>query len=422
MNERSVIIIGAGASGLAAACAAAEAGARVTVLEKNHVPGRKILSTGAGKCNLTNTQIAAGRYHGGAEGFITKTFKALPPSGAREFFEGLGLLTVRDSDGRVFPRSMKAADVVNILVNFMTGKGVELKLFTEVTGVKKTPSGFDVTVRGVPPQWEKNAAPGPESVLKCDAVIMAAGGPAYPQIGGSASGFDLARSLGHSVKPPQPVIVPLKVKENFIKQLEGIRVQAEAELLADRKVLASCRGEILFTKYGLSGPAILDLSRAAGFALRSGPVKCRLDLFPEYTAKDLAALMTERREKMADRFWRDYLCGLADERILLLLSDLAKVGPDKLVSSVADRAFDDFIRLLKCFEVEISGTLGFEDAMAAAGGVETSEVSPETFESASVKHLFITGELLDIDGDSGGYNLHFAWTSGLLAGRAAAGH
>ena len=344
---------------------------------------------------------------------------------------------MQDDDGRVFPRSMKAADVVNVLVNHMTGKGVELGTLCEAVKVSKTPDGFEITVRSVPPQWDKTGTPGPKTVLKCAAVILAAGGPAYPQIGGSVSGYDLARSLGHSIKPPQPVIVPLTVKEKFIKQLEGIRVQAAAELTAAGNIPARSRGEVLFTKYGLSGPAILELSRAAVFALKAGParlpgtqtsparppggqVKCRLDLFPEYTGEALAAFLLERRERMQDRFWRDFLCGLADERVLLLLSDLAKVGPDKLVSAVNEAAFGDFVRLLKCFEVEISGALGFEDAMAAAGGVETSEVSPETFGSAKIKGLFITGELLDIDADSGGYNLHFAWTSGLLAGRAAA--
>ncbi|OGS06656.1 MAG: hypothetical protein A2270_01380 [Elusimicrobia bacterium RIFOXYA12_FULL_51_18] len=420
MLKRSVVIIGAGASGLAAACAAAGAGARVTVLEKNHIPGRKILSTGAGKCNLTNTQVTPGRYHGGSAGFMNKTFKTLPPAGVREFFKSLGLLTIDESDGRVFPRSMKACDVVNVLVNYLTVKDIELKILTEALDVKKTPSGFELRVRTVPPQWEKRTVSGPETIIKCDNVILAAGGPAYPQIGGSVSGYTLARSLGHSVKPPHPVIVPLKVKESFIKQVEGIRTQAAVELLAVGKILARCNGEILFTKYGLSGPAILDLSRAAVFALQTGPVKCRLDLFPEYTDKTLISFLLERRGRMDGRFWRDYLCGLADERVLLLLSDLAKVGSDKLVSAVPDSVFKDFVRLLKNFEVEIIGTLDFADAMVAAGGVETSEISPETFESSKVKGLFITGELLDIDADSGGFNLHFAWTSGLLAGRAAA--
>ena len=420
MKDRNhIVIIGAGASGLAAACAAAEAGARVTVLEKNHAPGRKILSTGAGKCNLTNTRVISGRYHGGAAGFVDKVFEALPPENVRAFFESLGLLTVQDADGRVFPRSMKAADVVGTLVSFINWKNADLELLTEVRSVKRSPDGFEVTARRVPPKWEKKAVAGPETVLKCDAVILAAGGPAYPQIGGSASGYDLARALGHAIKAPEPVIVPLKVRESFITQVEGIRVQAALELNTGGKILARGRGEVLFTKYGLSGPAVLDLSRAAVLALKSGPVKCRLDLFPEYTAAEFHSLLLARREEMADRFWKDFLCGLADERLMLLLSDLAKVGPDKLVGAVPEKIFGDFVRLLKGFELGISGPLGFEDAMAAAGGVETSEVSPETFESLKTKGLFITGELLDIDGDSGGYNLHFAWTSGLLAGRAA---
>ena len=420
MNGKHVIIIGAGASGLAAACAAAEAGARGTVRVKNHVPGRKILSTGAGKCNLTNAHVTSVRYHGGTAEFVNKVFSALPPDNVRAFFESLGLLTVEDADGRVFPRSMKAADVVNVLVNFAYWKNVELKLLTEALEVQRGPEGFKVTIRTVPPKWEKDAAPGPKMVLNCDAVILAAGGPAYPQIGGTSSGYDLARSLGHSVKTPEPVIVPLKINESYIKQVEGIRVQAGLELFSAGKALARGRGEVLFTKYGLSGPAVLDLSRAAVFALRSGPVKCRLDLFPEYTDRDFRSFLLARKKEMADRFWRDFLCGLADERLLLLISDLAKFGSDKLVSAIPEKVFEDFARLLKKFELQISGPLGYEDAMAAAGGVDTSEISPETFASKKVKGLFITGELLDIDGDSGGYNLHFAWTSGLLAGKHAA--
>ena len=420
MSGKHVVIIGAGASGLAAACAAAEAGARVTLLEKNHVPGRKVLSTGAGKCNLTNAHVTSERYHGGTAEFVNRAFLALPPAGVSSFFEGLGLLTAQEADGRIFPRSMKAADVVNVLVNFAYWKNAELKLLTEALAVRKGPEGFNVTIRTVPPKWEKGSAPGPETILTCDAVILAAGGPAYPQIGGSASGYNLARSLGHAVKAPAPVIVPLKVNESYIKQAEGIRVQAGLELFSLGKLLARGRGEVLFTKYGLSGPAVLDLSRAAVFALMSGPVKCRLDLFPEYTDRDLRSLLLARKKEMGDRFWRDFLCGLADERLLLLFADLAKFGSDKLVGAIPEKAFEEFMRLLKKFELQISGPLGFEDAMAAAGGVATSEISPETFGSLKVKDLFITGELLDIDGDSGGYNLHFAWTSGLLAGKHAA--
>jgi len=419
MNKRHVIIIGAGASGLAAACAAAEAGARVTILEKNHVPGRKILSTGAGKCHLTNTRVSADRYHGGTKGFLAKTFAACPPESIREFFEGLGLLTVGDAEGRVFPRSMKAADVANTLLNFITAKGVEIKTLTEAAAIKKIPGGFQVAARGVRPKWEKKMAPATEILLTCDSVILSAGGPAYPQIGGTSSGYELAGSLGHTITSPQPVIVPLKVKENFVKQAEGVRVQAGLELLSGGKTIARSSGEVLFTKYGLSGPAVLNLSREAVFALRSGHVLCRLDLFPEYPVKRLTALLAERRKRMEDRFWRDFICGLADERVLLLLSGLAGSGPDKLVSAVPERVFTNFAGLMKELEFELTGPLGFEDAMVAAGGVETSEVAPDTFESKRVKDLFITGELLDIDGDSGGYNLHFAWTSGLLAGRAA---
>ena len=421
MRQRHVMIVGAGASGLAAACAAASAGARVTILEKNHVPVRKILSTGSGKCNLTNAHITSARYHGGTAGFIGKVFAACPPPRIRAFFEDIGVLTVQDAEGRVFPRSMKAADVANALVNLAAAKKAETRVLTEVSAVKRTNNGFEISARRVRPRWDKDRGTGPQISLACDSLILAAGGPAYPQIGGSDSGYGLARSLGHEVTAPRPVLVPLKVEQAFVKQAAGVRVQAAVELLAGGKVLACSRGETLFTEYGLSGPAPLELSRAAVLSLESGPAACRLDLFPEYSADRLEALLARRRAAMNGRLWREFICGLADERVLLLLSDLAGIYPGKLMDSVPERTFSGFSALLKSFELELSGTLGFGDAMATSGGVKTRDISPETFGSKKTKDLYVAGELLDVDGDSGGYNLHFAWTSGLLAGRAAAG-
>ncbi|HOW90596.1 MAG TPA: aminoacetone oxidase family FAD-binding enzyme, partial [Elusimicrobiales bacterium] len=297
MPKRHVIIVGAGASGLAAACAAAEAGAQVTVLEKNHVPGRKILSTGAGKCNFTNASVAPDRYHGGCAGFLDRVFSACPPERVRGFFDELGLLSAADGEGRVFPRSMKAADVANSLLNRMSERGAALRVLTEVTGAERGPGGFTVSAVKVRPKWEKGGAQRGEPVsFSCDSLILACGGPAYPQIGGSDSGYALARSLGHTAEPPRPALVPLKVRHSFVKQAAGVRLQTAAELVSGGNVLARSRGETLFTEYGVSGPAALELSRTAVFALGTAPAFLRLDLFPEYAGEALDALLSRRRE------------------------------------------------------------------------------------------------------------------------------
>lgn len=420
-SPKKIVIIGAGASGLAAACAAAEAGASVTLLEKNHVPGRKILSTGAGKCNLSNAGVNARHYHGGAAGFAARAFKAMPPAKVMDFFGGLGLLLRSEPDGRLFPRSLKAADVVHVLVNRLREKGAELALLTRAESVRRNTAGFEVTALKVPPKWEKKPEAGPAKTLTADAVILAAGSPAYPRIGGSALGLELARSLGHSVKAPLPVIAPFRIKEKCVRELDGIRVEAGLSVQAGGKPLGAERGEILFTDYGISGPPVLALSRAAAEALGTAAVSCHIDLFPDHARADLLSLLKKRRDAAPERPWEHFLCGLSDERVLGLLSARLKIAPAEAAGSVKDQVLAEFSGLLKEWRLELSGTLGFEDAMAAAGGVSTAEISPETFESKLCSGTFITGELLDIVGDCGGYNLHFAWTSGLLAGAAAAG-
>lgn len=417
---KKIIIIGAGASGLAAGCAAAEAGASVTILEKNHVPGRKILSTGSGKCNLSNTAVNARHYHGCAPGFAAHALKALPPGKVLDFFGGLGLLLRSEPDGRIFPRSLKAADVVNVLINRLAEKNAAPALLTCAESVRKTAAGFEVTVRRVPPKWEKKAEAGTPETLTADAVILAAGSPAYPRIGGSSLGLELARTLGHSVKNPKPAITPLKLKEKSVRELDGIRVEAVLSLQAGGKVLGEERGEILFTDYGLSGPPVLALSRAAAAAPGTSAVTCHIDLFPDHSPEALFSLLAKRRDAAPARPWKTFLCGLAEERTLGLLSSALKLAPDANAGSVRDPRLAEFAGLLKDWRLEVAGTLGFEDAMSADGGVDTAEVRPGTFESKLHKDLFITGELLDIVGDCGGYNLHFAWTSGLLAGLHAA--
>jgi len=430
----NLIIIGGGASGLAAACAAAEIGARVLVLEKNHVPGRKILSTGAGKCNFSNLEISPDFYHPHNPAFLNQTFKALPPAEIPAFFERLGLLWTRGEtlsasggrgpiapstaeNGRLFPRSMKAQDVAGVLVNRLAALGVNILTLTEATAVKKEKDDFLVETRKVSP-WEKNAPLSDKKVYRAARVIIAAGGATCPQIGGSLKGYALLESLGHSVSRLRPALVPLKIKEKFVKNLDGVRLEARLKLTDGKNNLGETAGELLFTGCGISGPAALDLSRTALEALDNAPVFAEADFFREFTAQKFKVLLFERAKSFSGRPFSHFACGLLNGKVLKAAAELAGIawqGPLPGTEKIAK-----FGEILKAFRLEITGSTGFEDAMVTAGGCALSEIDPSNFASKKVIGLYVTGELLDIDGDCGGYNLHLAWTSGILAGRDAA--
>ena len=416
-NTFDIIIIGAGASGLAAAIEASRAGASVLVLEKNHVPGRKILSTGSGKCNFSNLKITPAAYHPASPAFLKKVFSALPPAQVHSFFEELGLLWVKGERGRLFPRSMKAHDVVNALLNELDFRKVRIHTLTEALAVSKDKEGFTVEAAKVAPKWDKKTAPGEKTVYRAGRLILAAGGACYPQIGGSSGGYSLLGALGHTVSAVSPSTVPLKVKGSYIKELEGVRLDAALKLRTGDKVILKTAGEILFTAYGVSGPAVLDLSRAALAGLEAGPVVIEADFFPDYKPAEFEKFLAGRAAAFAGRPFSHFACGLANEKVLRAAAARAGIAWDSLVLPGCAR---ELAAALKSFTLEVSGSLGFEDAMVTAGGCALSEVDPATFASKRVKGLYVTGELLDIDGDSGGYNLHLAWTSGILAGRAAA--
>jgi predicted Rossmann fold flavoprotein len=416
-NSYDVVVAGGGASGLAAAVEAARAGASVLVLEKNHVPGRKILSTGAGKCNFSNAKVTPSRYHPPAAAFLRKTFAALPPARVHAFFEGLGLLWTADEKGRLFPRSMKAQDVVSALANELAFRGGQIRTLTEVTAISPAGEGLAVEACRVPPQWEKKAARGEKTVFRARRAVLAAGSPCYPQIGGSSAGYDLLRAAGHAVSAPRPVMVPLKSPEPFLKELDGVRAEAALTLSLDGAALADSRGELLFTSYGLSGPAVLDLSRAVSDAAGEGELAVEADLFPDLKPEKFYRMMTERAEAFKGRPLRHFACGLLNEKLMKAAAARCALP---LEAPLPEESALELAALLKGFPVKVTGTLGFDDAMVAAGGCSLAEVDPATFASKKLKGLYVTGELLDLDGDSGGYNLHLAWTSGMLAGRSAA--
>ena len=416
-----VIIIGAGASGLAAAIAAAKDRARVTVIERGHALGRKVLASGAGRCNLTNARIQPENYHGGKPAFVGEVLSRFGGEDARRFFSELGLLTVEEPDGRVFPRCGRAHAVLDVLKAELDRLGVEVRLGVEASAVSKLAGGFVVKTKAVP--WKKGAAPthdaGPAE-LPCDRLILACGGASYPQLGGTEAGYGLARSLGHSIAPLRPSLVPLLVKESAIKRLHGLRVEAGLRVFRGPRELGRGQGEVLFTEYGLSGPAALDVSRGAVLALADGPVDGSLDLFPEYSPQDLRAMIAGRWSSRLKRTVKDFFVGMFPAQLTGAMVDALGLDAHRRLDSLGAGACERLSALLQDWRFQITGARGWEEAMVTAGGVGVDEVDPRTFSSRKTPGLFLTGELLDVDGDSGGYNLHFAWASGLAAGRAAA--
>ena len=415
-NKFDVIIVGGGASGLAAAIEAARAGASVLVIEKNHVPGRKILSTGSGKCNFSNLNIIPQAYHPANHAFLKKAFSALPPAEVLSFFKGLGLLWVEGEKGRLFPRSRKAQDVVNALLHELDFLNVPLHTLTEARAVSAEKDGFSVECVKVLPKWEKNPTAGEKVFYRAGRLIMAAGVACYPQKGGGAGGYDILRTLGHEVSPLSPAIVPLKVTGDHIRELEGVRLDAALELKSGGETVMRTEGEMLFTAYGISGPAVLDLSRAALTARRKGPAFIEADLMPDYKRSELETLLLERTALFEGRAFAHFATGLLNDKVMRAAAARAGIAWSSVTPPGCAR---ELASALKSFALEVEGSLGFEDAMVTAGGCAPAEVDAASFASKKVKGLYVTGELLDIDGDSGGFNLHLAWTSGILAGRAA---
>lgn len=465
MNVWDIAIIGAGASGLAAAVEASSLGASVIVLEKNHVPGRKILSTGAGKCNFSNEHIGISDYHGG-DGFeklLTSAFAALPSSEIIGFFEKNGLLWRRGENGKLFPVSMKAQDVADVLCNAARRNGAEIRILTKAETIRKVVKDgkklFSINTQSVPPQWDKKARPAPSETIYARNLIVATGSPCYPQIGGTDSGYSLLRGLGHSITDIMPAIVPFRTTERIARDIDGVRTDAEIlfchdtdlcrELknsVSDNKklenvvsnnkntenvaennnfnsengIIAHKYGEIIFAKGCVSGPAVLDCSRAVQNALKTAPVYAVMDFFPDYSEAAFSAMLQCRRDTMGgDVSFSDFMTGMHNGKLLSAAATLCGISPAAKLHAVREQTLASFGRMLKFWPFRIAESAGFEAAVVAAGGVPLSEINPATFESRIVPGLYIAGECLDIDGRSGGFNLHFAWTSGILAARNA---
>ncbi len=400
-----ILILGGGAAGMAAGIAAAERGARVTVLERQARLGRKLLATGNGRCNLSNLSAAPERYHGADADFCRPALARFGPRETLAWFRSLGLVTVAEPSGRVYPFSDQANSVLDVLRFALSRLGARVETGCEVLRVWKKGNGFLLkTARGG---------------FACGKLVAAAGGAAGAKLGGSESGYSLLEPLGHHRTALYPALVQLRVADGATRALKGVRAQAVVELLDGNKPLARSEGEVQFTETGLSGPAVFELSRAA--SVRGPGLSLRLDLLPLLNGEALPALLRARRDGFPELESSELLTGILHNRLGRVLVKAAGIAPAAPLSSLDDSALTRAARTVRDFRLTYAGTQGFDSAQVTAGGLQTGGFYPETMESRLCPGLYACGELLDVDGDCGGFNLQWAWSSGRLAGISAAG-
>jgi hypothetical protein len=396
-----VAVIGAGAAGLAAAIGAARLGASVVVAERLPKPGKKILVTGGGRCNLSHEPFGAADFTSTDPALAASVFARVAPSDILRFFHELGLETITDG-GRVYPASGQAASVLKVLLLEIGRLGIPLELEFEAAAVDIRAGGFVLSARD-------------GRTIEARRIVLAGGGRAYPALGSNGSGHELARKMGHRIIPPVPSAVPLLVKDRLCHALQGQRIRARTTALVGGTTVREADGELLFTAYGLSGTAVLDVSENLSIALhRDGRSDAVLsaDLVPFMTGKRLAGEIGRRMQ--ARWVESDWLSGILPEKFAVLTLSLPgpagrSDAPAALAASLKDKLF------------VVHGTRGWNEAEFTSGGVDAREIEPGTLESKLCRGLHLAGEILDVQGPRGGYNLAWAWASGLAAGEAAGG-
>ena len=415
MSKPRVIVVGGGAAGLMAAGQAALMGADVLVLEKMPKPGLKLRITGKGRCNLTNIALLPEFVeHFGENGkFLRQAFSRFFSEDLIAFFKELGVETVTERGGRVFPASDRADEVIGALGKWVTGLAkirtncAVKKLLIEngeVVGVTAKTKSYDL------------------EDFRTDRVIIATGGKSYPGTGSTGDGYELAKSVGHTIVPPRPALVPLETKGDIAGRLQGLSLKnVNVKIIIDGKKRAEAFGEMLFTHFGVSGPIILLLSKMCVDALLAHEiVAISIDLKPALANQQLNQRILRDLNQNGKKQFQNILKFLLPQKLIPICAEITGIEPEKSGNQITSDERKRLRLWLKDFQLEVTGYRPFSEAIITAGGVNLKEVNPRTMESRLVKGLYFAGEVLDIDADTGGYNLQAAFSTGWVAGRSTA--
>ena len=399
--SNQVAVIGAGASGLVAAIVAARHGAKVHVYEKNNKIGKKILATGNGRCNVTNKNIELSNYHGLNPSFVNPSLNHFNASTCKAFFSELGVELVEGQRGRLYPRSLQSSSIVELLVYECKRLHVEFFLNAEVKSITKKDKGFVLHVE--------------DKSLHVDKVLVATGGLAMPTLGSCDSGYEFAKSFGHSIVETHPSLVQLICKED-LKPISGVKVEGSIEVYEDGQNKTHASGDILFTNYGISGSAVLDVSRVASHSLLcKRALHVKIDLLPEYSKEQLKNLLKKRQKYANGKNIALWLDGFINSKLAKFIEKTLHV---KNADDLNNKELTKLVYALKNMTLHVTDTKGFKTAEVTAGGIKTDEINSQTMESKLQRGLFFSGEVVDIDADCGGYNLHWAWASGISVGNS----
>ncbi len=412
MKKPRIIVIGGGPAGLMAAGQAAENGADTLLLEKQRKPGRKLCITGKGRCNITNiADVPDFLAHFGKTGpFLHQAFARFFNTDLLDFLKKQGLEIVIERGGRVFPASGKAADVLDVFLAWLERCGVKLRPDAPVSQLlieNKRVCGVVSRDRHYP----------------CDAVILATGGASYPATGSTGDGYRLAQSAGHRLVPVRPALVPLETKGDATQKMAGLNLRnIKVRMHINGKKRKEAFGELVFTEFGVSGPVILTLSGEAVAALEKGHrIVLSIDLKPALDEKKLDLRLLRDFKTRGQEPFSSFLRGLLPREMVPVCLELTGILPERKVNTISAKERRNLRTWLKDFKLDVTGHRPLAEAIVTAGGIDTREIDPRTMASRICKGLFIAGELLDIQGDTGGYNLQAAFSTGYLAGRSAAG-
>jgi len=407
-KEYDLIVIGGGPAGMMAAGRAAENGASVLLLEKNNKLRVKLSITGKGRCNITNyeldLQTLISRY--GKNGkFLFSSFSKFGPQEIVDFFNNKNLLTKVERGNRVFPDNGKAYDVIDVLKLYLQKNDVDIILDAKVDSITVFKNKISKVV----------LSDGKEYKAKQYAICT--GGKSYPLTGSAGDAYQWLNKMGHNIITPEPALTAIIVKEKWVNNLEGLSLKnIAANIYQNNKKVLSRFGEALFTDNGSSGPVVIDMSKKIGQLLKKGNVDFQIDFKPALTEEDLDKRIQRDFMSTSNRLFRNSLGLLLPHKLITTIIDLSNIDPDKKVNTVTKEERRKLVQLLKHFTLSVDKLAGFARAVVTAGGVDIKEVDPQTMKSKLIDNLFIAGELLDLDGPTGGYNLQICWSTGFIIG------